>query len=234
MARNLPQFAHCAPPGDSYSMTEGGNIALLTFGSLFFGAITGGLYAMVLAGLGEAASLGCVLGVGFITTLITGCAMFKSWYYNARLMCVQHDQCVSGTVLEEPTDSLDGDRKINLLLAPFDVPETEQLIVATLDAMRGTLPGVPDLLDLQNRQVRFGYVRGLSDADQQRIYYELIDNRMFNQPGRGFLRHFYRREQARMGTPAFSESPDDTAIPSNPMFRYDGPILVPYLHCEVD
>lgn len=233
MPRNLPQFAHCAAPGVSYPMSAG-NIFILTFGSLFFGAWGAGIYWIVLKGFQEAATLGCILGVFFIGTLITGCVMFKNWYYNARLMCIQHDQCASGTVVDQPTDSLDGDRKINLLLAPFDVVETEQLMVETLDSMRSTLANVPDLLDLQNRQVRFGYVRGLSDTDQQRVYFDLIDNRMFGQPGRGFLRHYYRRDEARMGAAAFAESPDDTALPSNPMFRYDGPVLVPYMHCEVD
>ena len=107
-------------------------------------------------------------------------------------------------------------------------------MVETLDGMRGTLSNVPALVDLQNRQIRFDYVRSLSDSDQQLVYADLIDNRMFGQPGRAFLRHYYRRDENRMGTPAFNESPDDTAIPSNPMFRYDGPILVPYMHNEVD
>ena len=233
MPRNLPHFAHCAAPGDSYPMSAG-NIALLAFGSLFFGAITGGAYWVVITGLGEAATLGCILGIAFITTLITGLLMFKSWYYNARLMCIQHDQCASGTVVDSPTDSTDGDRKINLLVAPFDVEETEQLMVDTLDGLRGTLSNVPPLTDLQNREIRFNYVRGLSDTDQQRVYADLIDNRMFGQPGRAFQRHYYRRDLARMGAAAFDESDDDTAIPSNPMYRYDGPILVPYMHCEVD
>ncbi len=233
MPRNLPQYANCAAPGDSYPMSAG-NIALTAFGSLFFGGLAGGLYAMVVSALEGAAELGCILGIVFLATLVTGAAMFKSWYYNARLMCIQHDQCSAGTVVDEPTVSTDGDRKINLLLAPFSVEETEQLMVETLDGMRGTLSNVPALIDLQNRQIRFDYVRGLSDPDQQRVYADLIDNRMFGQPGRAFLRHYFRRDEARMGTPAFNESPDDTAIPSNPMFRYDGPILVPYMHNEVD
>lgn len=233
MPRNLPQFAHCAAPGISYPMSAG-NIALLAFGSLFLGAIAGGAYWVVMTGLQEAATLGCILGIAFLATLIFGLALFKSWYYNSRLMCIQHDQCASGTVVEQPTDSTDGDRKINLLLAPFDVEETEQLIVDSLDGLRGTLTNVPALTDLQNRQIRFDYVRGLSDTDQQRVYSDVIDNRMFSQTGRGFQRHYYRRDQARMGTAAFNESDDDTAIPSNPMYRYDGPILVPYMHCEVD
>lgn len=89
-------------------------------------------------------------------------------------------------------------------------------MIATLDSLRGTLPNVPALVDLQKRQVRFDYVRDLSDTDQQRVYADLIDNRMFGQPGRAFLRHYYRRDQARMSAAAFNESPDDTAIHSNP------------------
>lgn len=233
MPRNLPQFAHCAPPGSSYPMSAG-NIAMLTFFGLWMGAITGGAYAIVIAGLGGAAELGCILGIAFLATLVFGLIEFKRWYYNNRLMCIRKDQCSAGTVVDQPTESTDGDRKINVLLAPFSVQETEQLMIATLDSLRGTLPNVPALLDLQNRQVRFDYVRALSDADQQRVYADLIDNRMFGQPGRAFLRHYFRRDAVRMGQSSFDESPDDTAIPSNPMYRYDGPILVPYLHNEVD
>lgn len=233
MPRNLPQFAHCAAPGNSYPMSAG-NVALLTFASLFFGGITAGAYAIVISGLQGAATLGCILGIVFLTTLVFGLTEFKHWYYNNRLMCIRKDQCAAGTVVDQPAESTDGDRKINLLIAPFSVQETEQLMIATLDSLRGTLPSVPALVDLQNRQVRFDYVRELSDTDQQRVYADLIDNRMFGQPGRAFLRHYYRRDQARMGAASFNESPDDTAIPSNPMYRYDGSILVPYLHNEVD
>lgn len=233
MPRNLPQFAHCAAPGNSYPMSAG-NIAMLAFASIFFGAITAGAYAVVIAGLGGAATRGCILGIAFLTLLVFGLIEFKHWYYNNRLMCIRKDQCSAGTVVDQPTQSTDGDRKINVLIAPFSVQETEQLMIATLDGLRGTLPSVPALLDLQNRQVRFDYVRGLGDTDQQRVYADLIDNRMFGQPGRAFLRHYYRRDLARMGAASFNESPDDTTIPSNPMYRYDGPILVPYLHNEVD
>jgi hypothetical protein len=187
-----------------------------------------------MAALGEAATLGCIIGIGFLTTLLIGLVQFKSWYYNARLMCIQHDQCSAGTVVDQPTSSTDGDRKVNVLLAPFSVEETEQLMIETLDSLRGTLPNVPAVMDLQNRQVRFDYVRSLSDADQERVYSDLIDNRMFSQPGRGFQRHYYRRDETRMGSAAFNESPDDRGISPNPMFRYDGPILVPYLHQEID
>ena len=102
---------------------------MTAFGSLFFGGLAGGLYAMVVSALEGAAELGCILGIVFLATLVTGAAMFKTWYYNARLMCIQHDQCSAGTVVDEPTVSTDGDRKINLLLAPFSVEETEQLMV---------------------------------------------------------------------------------------------------------
>src|SRR5262245_26994910 len=233
MPRNLPQFAHCAAPGDSYPFTAG-SVFLFFFASLFFGAITAGAYAIVIAGVGGAGTRGRGGGIVFLTTLIVGLSQFKSWYYNARLMCIRKDQCASGTVVDQPTESLDGDIKINILIAPFEVEETEQLMIETLDSLRGTLNNVPPLVDLQNRKVRFDCVRGLSDTDQQRVYADLIDNRMFGQPGRAFQRHYYRRDQARMGAAAFNESPDDTAIPSNPMYRYDGPILVPYLHNEVD
>jgi hypothetical protein len=201
--------------------------------------------AIVLALLGHISILGCALGVAFGIFITSALIQFKFWYYNRRLMCVEQGVCAAGTVVGQPFDAFDGDRKIDMLIAPFDVPETEQLLIEVLDDMRGTLPNVPDLIDLQNRQVRFGYIRGLSDAQLKEVYIGLADNKMFSQAGREFQRHYYRRDQNIMGNAAFSNSPDDNAAnpaDSNPMFRYtpeeggdpEENVLVPWLHCEVE
>lgn len=245
MPRNLPQYTHCAAPGDAYPISAG-SIAVMTFSAAVYGFLGGLTFTLVMALMGTIATAGCIVGVGVYTLLVAGLLEFKDWYYNYRLMCIQHDRCAAGTIVGQPHESTDGDRKFEILIAPFDVPETEQLLIQVLVDLgaAGQLTNVPDAIDLQNRQVRFGYMRGLSESEQIKVHLELVDNRMFSQPGRGYLRHFYRRDEAIMGTAAFSNSPDDTitAANPNPMFRINPQegedpeenVLVPYMHCELE
>jgi len=245
MPRNLPQYTKCAAPGGAYAI-DGLSVAGMLFAGAIVGAIGGSVYVIVMSLLGQIATAGCVVGVGVYLLLIAGLLEFKDWFYNHRLMCILHDQCACGTVVGQPHDGTDGDRKFEILIAPFDVPETEQLLIQTLVEMgtAGTLVNVPDAVDLQNRQVRFGYFRGLSAADQIKVYLNLVDNHLFNQPGRGYLRFLYRRDQMIMGAAAFAASPDDaiTASNPNPMFRVNAQegndpeenVLVPYMHCELE
>jgi hypothetical protein len=245
MPRNLPQFTKCDAPGSAYSI-DGLSVAGMLFVGAVYGFIGGVVLSAVMSLLGTIATAGCAVGFGVYTLLVTGLLEFKDWYYNHRLMCIRQDVCACGTVVGEPHDSTDGDRKFEILIAPFDVPETEQLLIQTLVEMgtAGTLVNVPDAMDLQNRQVRFGYMRGLSGADQIKVHLNLADNHMFNQPGRGYLRHLYRRVESIMGTAAFSNSPADeiTASNPNPMFRINPQegsdpeenVLVPYMHCELE
>ena len=246
MPRNLPQFTHCAPPGNAHPM-DAGSIAMLAFVALVGAAVIGGAAFTILTAIaGEIASAGCVAGAAVAGLLIVGLLDFKDWYYNHRLMCIRHDECSCGTVVAAPHDSTDGDRKLDILIAPFQVEETEQLQIDTLVEMgaAGELPAVPDAIDLQNRTVRFGYMRGRSHAEQTRVQMNLVDNHMFNQPGRDFLRHLYRRVEAVMGTPAFTHSDDDRLVAASPnaMFRVNPQEgadpeenqLVPYMHNELE
>jgi len=244
MARNLPYFTRCAGPGLAFAWTEGGNwVGTIIYGFVF--GITGitiaGLVFEIISG---AMMLGCAIGTGVYIMLATMVADFKHWYYNRRLMCIKHDQCACGTVVGEPHDAFDGDRKLDVLVAPFGVRDTEQLLITLLDERRGVLSNVPDLIDLQNRQVLLGYVRGLSNAQQRELYIRLADEKMFTTPANSFQRHYYRRDQAIMGDPAFLASPDDTlaAESPNPVCRInhveggdpEEGVLVPWMHCEVE
>lgn len=244
MPRNLPHYTVCAAPGNSHPMNAGG-IAMLLVVGLFGGVVIGGGAAVILTAIaGKVAAAGCIIGAGIAGMILVGLLDLKAWYYHRRLMCIQHDECAAGTVIGEPHDSFDGDRKIDILIAPFNVPETEQLQIQALIDMgaAGDLVNVPDPLDLQNRQIHVGYMRGLSESDQIDVQVNLVDNHMFSQPGRDYLRHFYRRNEPRMGTAAFNESPNDTGTSPNPMFRVNPQEggdpeehqLVPYMHTEVE
>ena len=244
MPRNLSQYTQCAAPGVAHEFTTAGNIALEILAGLIWGAIGGKVYAFVISLLGAVASVGCAIGVGLGALLIAALISFKYWYYNERLMCIKDDQCVAGTIVGEPHDATDGDRKLDIHIVPFRVKETEQKLIEKLDEMRAELPSVPDLMSLQNRPTLEGYVRGLSVADQKKIYIKLVDEKLFTNAGNSFLKHYFKRIESIMGTAAFNNSPDDTLAASdpNPMFRYshsegDDPnenVLVPWMHCEVE
>ena len=66
---------------------------------------------------------------------------FKDWYYNRRLLCVDpKDQCVVGAIIHKPTPSADdGDRKMNLLLAPYTEADIYRAVATHLNANIGLL-----------------------------------------------------------------------------------------------
>ncbi|WP_340198596.1 hypothetical protein [Ascidiimonas sp. W6] len=241
MPRNLKHFTSCASPGDSYPYVTVGNIfaqvglSLLTGAG--FGIILGGIMAVFASGF----AWGCGGIAAFIGVLTYWFIQFKDWYNNHRLMCIVKDRCALGTVTHNPTAATDGDRKINLHLAPFTPKETEALIAELLDEMRGELSNVPDLIDLQNRQILVGYLNGMDTITKNKFYIRLVDEKMMSQPNKGFQRHLYRRDEAIMGQPAFDNSDSDliTDEDPNPQFRYDNggsanTTIVPYLHTEVE
>ncbi len=239
MARNLSFYSECADPGDAYSYTTSGNIAVTIIIGLVVGGIGGGAFAVVMAIIAQGATLGCVLGIGFYALAIYGLIDFKHWYYNKRLMCIKHDECAIGTIVSEPTDAVDGDRKMNILVAPFIAAEVEQLIIQLMDQMRAELPALPDVVDLQNRQIRVGYILGMDAAKRVELYIRLTEEKMFVTVENSYQKRYYRRNEAIMGTPAFDNSDDDTlaATNPNPMFRHNegsGKLIVPYMHCEIE
>jgi hypothetical protein len=244
MPRNLPHFTKCASPGDSFSIGEFPNWVPAALLSILIGGAAGAVYAAVMTIIGLVVASGCVIGVGLAGFIIAGILFFKDWYYNHRLMCIHSDRCVIGMVIGAPHDATDGDRKLDILLAPFGRPELEQSLIEVLDSMRGSLPAVPPLADLQDRATLLTYVRSLSDANVTKVYVELAHNKMFSQVGRDFQKHYAIRIQSEMGTAAFNNSPDDSPGGSspNPMFRFthkegndpEEGVLVPWMHCEVE
>ena len=244
MPRNLPFYTQCASPDDAHSYSTAGNIVLQIVFGILVGGAAGGAFAAIMALLGFVAGWGCIVGIGVGGLVIYGIVDFKHWYYNERLMCIQHDQCATGSIVSNPTDAQDGDRKMDILVSPFTAPEVEQLIIELLDEMRGELTDVPDLVDLQNRQIRVGYINGMPSADKKRFYIRLTEEKMFTDAGNSYQKRYYRRDETEMGSDAFNASDDDTLAAEDPnlMFRYNGEHgndpnaskIVPYMHCEVE
>jgi hypothetical protein len=233
--RSFPQFTRCAAPGSAYSMSETGGWLGLTLLSIIFGGAAGGVWAFVSYIITQAVSWGCVAGIGLLALAISGVHGFKYWYYNERLMCIDKDQCVVGTMTGEATVSTDGDRKFDVLVAPFPTEEVQVYFAELIQANPAEFGPGPvnfsDVIALQN------YIESMSEASRVRLYIRVVRERLFNQPGRDYQERFLVRDLAQMGAAAFNASDDDTlAAPDpNPMFRIaPADSLAPYMHNELE
>lgn len=141
MPRDLRTFARCAGPGvaTSHKRLDGllGVLVSAWFsskvGAVFFSTLLGIVLPMILIGP-------CFGIIPAVIAIVGVLQDFKDWYYNERLLCVDEgDNCVVGSVLHEPTASTDGDRKMDLLLAPFTEAECYETICRHLNANQGLL-----------------------------------------------------------------------------------------------
>ena len=165
------QLTHCVPPSEAgqggsnmYSATEDAGAAAL-WGAIS-AAIVGGIFGILTGDI--------FIGVG-VGVAIGACVAIRKWqdlYNNHRLICVNPDQCVAGTVTKvEPPPSgassvfhVDNDYVFNLLPLPhefnkdkaeeFQIEETRDQII--LDKFMGeTFVGDPDsitALDLHSSE----------------------------------------------------------------------------------
>lgn len=233
MPRSYPQFTHCASPSDATSI--GGSWLGMSIWSLVLGGLASGVWYFVSAILGAVTPLGCTLGIGALALLLAGLHQFLNWYYNRRLMCIQRDECVAGTLTGDPVAAADGDQKYDTLIAPFPPAEVQGYFAQVIQenpAQFGVGPtNLSDTVALQN------YVEAMSHADRVRLYMRVVREKMLTQAGRDFLQKFLIRIQSEMGADAFDHSPDDTfaSADPNPMFRMSpADSLAPYLHCELE
>jgi hypothetical protein len=236
-------FTKCAKPGDSYSMSETGNWIWALIGS---GAIAtpGALFAYFMTKYyAGGADWSCVLTVGFFLTLIIMVDAIKTWYYNARLMCIHEEQCAIGTMVDAATLSMgafgDGDMKFDLLVAPFELDETRDYFRARITDPAG--PFGPGPVNPNDDEILANYVAGFPGEKKDRLYITVVHEDMMggaNQAaGRDYQRRYQIRDRVAMGDDAFDHSPPDTLAddPRNPMFRADPhKTLVPYMHCELE
>lgn len=233
MPENIPHFTKCARPGDAHSFSAlEPLVAFVVAGGL------AGLVVYLIPLLDPAIAVPCgATAIVVVVGLIAALGQFRSWYYNSRLMCVLDDQCAVGTLVGKPCLSCDGDRKLDLLIAPFGYREIDGPLLAEAIANRAAaepaLPPPPAGLD-GDRNARLAYLKtvaedpALGNDALKRIYLELVHNIMFDSarfPGRQFQSRYYRREPPPvMPQDAFDESPPDTPdLPDpNALFKFDG------------
>lgn len=146
MPRHLETFTTCAAPGVARPHTQIGGLAGTIINAWYANGtltIIGGLGFLIgmifLAGpLGWAA-----MAVAIIAALVD----IKYWYYNERLLCIRKNDCAIGTVISEPTAAFDGDRKLNLMLAPFTQLEIRLALMAHINRNRGMLTNPANFTD---------------------------------------------------------------------------------------
>lgn len=151
MPRGLPRFAFCTGPGDAKShKTIGGLLGTLI--AMWFASKTGAIFVALVVGFIMPILLlgGCLGVVPAVITIVALLQEAKEWYYHERLLCIEdRDNCVVGAVLHEPTPSADGDRKMNLLLAPFTEVECCELLCRHLMDNRTLLESAATFNDPQ-------------------------------------------------------------------------------------
>jgi hypothetical protein len=216
------------------------------------GGAAAAIFAAAIAESGGACEYAAVAIWGVGITLLSTLRTVQDWYYTHRLMCVADDACVVGTVTGEPRVACDGDVKIDLLIAPYRLLEVEIKYAydaaITLSGADATFPPPPSSYQA-DRAVRLEYVNGPSDdtpqqllpvqrlnaAQRKVLYHETVHQYLAAAPTIGeadhrFQLHFYIRNLAKMGQPAFDHSAADEydAANPNPMYRYEGePECVP-------
>lgn len=146
MPRHLETFSTCAGPGTARPHTALGGLAGFIIRAWYFSGVL-----TIVGGLAFLAGIILATGpMGWCITaalVIVALSEIKDWYYNGRLLCIEDDQCAVGTVISEPTAAFDGDRKLNLLLAPYTQLETRLALMAHIDRNRDMLSEPANFLD---------------------------------------------------------------------------------------
>jgi hypothetical protein len=174
--------------------------------------------------------------IALVVALSAGLSQFSHWYYNERLLCIRDRDCAIGTVISPPAASFDGDRKLNLMLAPYGqrtFVETLLDHIATNEAMlidnarfndspfHTSAPALPVATQRENDfDILRDYLHRLhsedpDDGDAEAFMYSqlligVIDSLM-DDPARNFYNRFYRKDSVHIpvGSALSNAIPED-------------------------
>lgn len=213
MPNNLKTFSTCAGPGIARPHNNIGG-----FTGIFISAYYANGTLTIVGGVAYALWLifaaPPLAWCATAAAIIIAASEFKFWYYNERLLCIRDRDCAIGTVISEPTVAEDGDRKLNLLLAPFsqfeieyeDETEPENSLVAQIDRNRGWLESesgvtVPSLNTLiSNRTLFKNFMSDLKGANEN-LYNQLtigVVDTILQDPDKAFYRRYWRRDSGEI------------------------------------
>lgn len=199
MPRDIRTFTTCAGPGIAKSHRQ-----------------LGGLTGLILSALYENKWLTVTLLLGFYSSFVIlqsnlAYAAFiiyliveldvrvKGWYYHQRLLCIRDKECAIGTVIAAPSLSFDGDRKLNLLLAPYSHKESLSALLLHFIAnfsmltdpgnfndppFHTTNPRLPSQTERNDPQKLKAYLKALKGEDPGNSD---VDSRMYSQFLIGFI-----------------------------------------------
>lgn len=241
MPRHLETFSTCAAPGVARPHTQIGGLAGTIISAWYANGtltIIGGIgYLMGLIFLG-----GPLAWVATALAIIVALVEIKYWYYNERLLCIRKDDCAIGTVISEPTAAFDGDRKLNLMLAPFTQLEIRLALMDHIGRNTGMLtnpanftdgfhPSGPPTLPTQtqmsgNPQLLQDYMSALEGSDPNggdgssfmynQLTIGLVDTLMLptNVNANGDPKNFFERLYRKVAA-AIPDPAIDNAIPND-------------------
>lgn len=218
MPRDIPTYSTCAGPGVARSHQQLGGIAgTIATGWFQHRLLTVTAILAVLVGL---VLLSSPWGwAALYVTIIAGLNEVKDWYYNFRLLCLRDRDCAIGTVVAEPEASFDGDRKLNLALAPYSQGQVVEALldhVAVNEAMlidnanfndppfHASAPPLPVAAQRENDfGIMRGYLKALQGSDpddgdaESRMFRQLLiglADRLMSDPARNFYNRHYRKD----------------------------------------
>ena len=146
MPNNIETFTVCAAPGTARPHTRLGGLAGAIISAWYFsGALTivGGVAYLLFLIFAAPPLAWCATAALIIVALVE----IKHWYYNERLLCIRDNECTIGTVVSEPTAAFDGDRKLNLMLAPYTQLEIRLALMEHLERNRAMLSDPTNFTD---------------------------------------------------------------------------------------
>jgi len=247
MPRDIKTLVVWAEPGVAHSHRQiGGITGFLIFLWLRSPAVTVGSLLIFLVGMVLLSSPAAWAALGF--AIVVAIAEFKYWYYNERLLCIRDRDCAVGTVIAEPKPSADGDRKLNLMLAPYGQRAfVETLldhiaaneVMLTTDANFNDPPfhtAHPPLPSVSEREGSFLKLREYMEAlrsvddedtdDEANMFNQLLIGVMFRlmrDPVRNFYNRFHRKDPAHIpeGSPLWNAIFED--FDPDPAINWEGP-----------
>lgn len=230
MPRYVETFTTCAGPATARPHTKiGGFIGIFISAFYANGTLTiiGGVTYALWLFIAAPPWAWCATAAAIIVAAIE----FKHWYYNERLLCIRDRECTLGTVISKPTAAFDGDRKLNLMLAPYSQLEIELMLLDHLDRNRGMLTNdsnfsspfhpsgaaaLPTKSQMSaNRTIFKDYIKFLRGVDPNdndarsnmfnQINIGLVDTLMQN-PLKNFFNRFYRKDSSAIADPAIRDA----------------------------
>jgi hypothetical protein len=243
--KNIPTYSVCAGPGVARSSKQIGGLAGVLINAFFANKLlTVGLFLGFLIGLVLISNP--LTWAAFGAAIIVALTEFKDWYYHGRLLCIRDRDCAIGTVISEPTAAFDGDRKLNLMLAPYAQRDSVETLLDHIEANEAMLiddsnfndppfhtaaPALPDSAQRENAfKILRDYLRELRSEDpddedaEANMYRQLligVIHRLMSDPSKNFYNRYYRKDTAHItaGSALWDAIPDDF----DPTVNWQGP-----------